>query len=197
VIDGAPGGGGVHTLGNVSTLKFANLCKSFVGLFLQQFAGLFFESMKFSYAALIIAISCLSGCSAPDKTAAETALRQEIESQSNGNIKLISFSKTDGQSMDVGGLQMRQINYTAQIEFAQNGTWLSGGWPGKLVYNFTTKISTSQSVSTRLLESMDLPVRVSEGGHAQIKGTMTGTKKDNGWQFETSESSLVSPIAPN
>jgi hypothetical protein len=153
--------------------------------------------MKPIYFTLILA-ACVCGCSAPEEnTAAEAALRQEIESQSKGYIKLVSFTKMDGQSINTGGLKMRQIEYTAEIEFEHRGTWLSGGWPGRLVYHFTMEVQKSQTATMALLSSIDAPIIVSAGGHAQIKGTMDGTKKDSGWQFETSESSLVTQTVSN
>jgi hypothetical protein len=151
--------------------------------------------MKYLYLALMGA-ACLCGCSA-DNTAAEAALRQEIEGQSHGNIKLVSFTKMNGESMNAGGLEMRQIDYAAKIEFEHRGTWLSGGWPGKLVYNFTTEVQKPQTATMSLLNSIDAPVGVSQGSHAEIQGTMQGTKKDNGWEFQTSASSLITPTTSN
>jgi hypothetical protein len=153
--------------------------------------------MKFFYLTLLVA-ACICGCSAPeDETAAEAALRHEIDGQSQGNMKLVSFTKTNGQSMSAGGMEIRQIDYAAEIEFEQSGTWRSGGWPGRLVYYFTTEIHTPQSSLDAMASAIDSPIIVHAQGRAQIQGKMAGTKKDNGWQFQTSESSLVTPIVSN
>jgi hypothetical protein len=149
--------------------------------------------MRLLYLALIAA--CICGCSNwGDESAAEAALRQEIDGQSQGHIKLVSFAKTDGQSGNVSGVDVRQIDYTAWIEFEQNGTWLSGGWPGRLAYSFTSEIYKPRSELDALNSAGSGPVVVNAQGRAQIKGTMVGTKKDSGWQFQTSASVLVTPL---
>lgn len=144
---------------------------------------------------ILVASACICGCSAPeDESAAESALRQEVEGQSQGAVKLVSFTKTDGKSMDFGGMKTREVDYTAEVEFEQNGTWLSGGYPGRLGFRFTTTVQKSKGATMDLLNSFDGPVRVSQGSRAEIAGAMGGTKNDNGWQFQTTESHLVTPL---
>jgi hypothetical protein len=141
----------------------------------------------------IVVAACVCGCSpSPSpEAAAREAFRREVEGESQGNIKVVSFVKTDGQSANTFGIESREIDFNAEIEIMRRGTWLSGGWPGRLAYNFTTNFQTSSTATMSLLESVDAPMLVHHGDQIQIKGTMSGTKKDSGWQFETTQSSLT------
>ena len=69
----------------------------------------------------------MAGCnSAPSPGDAEKVLSQQIESQSGGQIKLVSFKKTDGQKFVENAIQGYKMDYEAEIEFQSDGLWVSG-----------------------------------------------------------------------
>jgi hypothetical protein len=88
--------------------------------------------------SFLIAISLLpmTGCSSsPSSSTAEELLRKKINEESKGRIKLVSFSKTNGQEAAPMGVPSYKLEYEAEIEFLDDCRWgtkndLDGGWRG-------------------------------------------------------------------
>lgn len=78
------------------------------------------------FVILLISISLLPmlGCSSgPSSSAAEALLQERINNQSKGRIKLISFSKTNGQEATPMGVPSYKFDYEAEIEFLDECRW--------------------------------------------------------------------------
>ena len=133
----------------------------------------------------------LSGCSSSQSDVAEQELRGEIESQSEGHIKLLSFGKTDGQKFELNGMQGYRLDFEAEITFEQDGTWLSGGdWPNRLSFRFSKDRPSSGSIAG-FMDTIDGGRAAHSGERIRIGGVMLGTKKESGWKFEPSESHVA------
>jgi hypothetical protein len=138
------------------------------------------------YAALISIL--VPGCSptpsqSPEEIA-ESILRRDIQNQSQAYIRLISFRKLDGQTMNVFGVDTREIRFEATLEFAAAGWWLSG-YSGHLDYKF---VPGTQAINGAFQPSP--PISVTKDSQVIISGTIEGNKTDNGWQFSVASSSI-------
>src|ERR1017187_3590530 len=64
-----------------------------------------------------LALGCaivIAGCSvSPSANDAEQVLRQQVDSESGGQIKLVNFKKTDGQKFELSGIQGYIMAYEA------------------------------------------------------------------------------------
>jgi len=139
----------------------------------------------------ILAVAlCLVGCSDSSSESlteiAQGVLNSQIQSQSQGKIHLTSFTKTNGQDMEVAGVKIREIQFEATIEFAAAGNWRTGGG------GFSSCLSYEFVPGTKPLMfpySRDA-ILVSAWSQMTIHGTMRGHKTDNGWEFEVASSGL-------
>ena len=98
-------------------------------------------------------------------------------------MKLISFTKVNGQTGNVFGVDRRVINFEATIQFTVAGTWLPGSsYRAFLDYQF---VPAPQVANTQFGQQA---IGVKQDNVVYIKGMIEGTKMDNGWQFEVSKS---------
>ena len=51
--------------------------------------------------------------------------RQQVESQSKGQIKLVVFKKTDGQQFITNDVKGYKLDFEAEITFEKDGSWLA------------------------------------------------------------------------
>jgi hypothetical protein len=73
---------------------------------------------------LVISLLPMLGCSSgPSSSTGVKFLRQRINNQSKGRIKLVSFSKTNGQEMAPMGVPSYKLDYEAEIEFLEDCRW--------------------------------------------------------------------------
>jgi hypothetical protein len=87
---------------------------------------------------LLLAVSLfpLLGCSSgPSSSVAEEFLRERIKKESQERIKLVGFSKTNGQEAAPMGVPSYKLDYEAEIEFLDDCRWgtksdFDGGWRG-------------------------------------------------------------------
>lgn len=111
------------------------------------------------------------------KTAqAEDALRKEIDSESQGNIALAEFNKTDGQATETFGVKGYNLKFDGDITFKTSGIWLtrSLGSP-TLTFTFSkTPVAFGQ---------MNGATQVHAGDTVKIAGTLEGRQSENGWNF--------------
>lgn len=95
--------------------------------------SVFVAAVQLTMAILILAIS---GCSSgPSTSAAEEFAREQIKKQSQDRIKLVGFSKIDGQESAPNGIPSYKLDYEAELEFLENCRWgtkhgVNGGWNG-------------------------------------------------------------------
>lgn len=128
---------------------------------------------------------CVAASSASPASEAETAMRQQVDSESGGQIKLTRFSKTDGQTFESGGVQRCKIDFEAEVEFEQDGQWLSGNVM-EMKFNFSTK---APDMMRTMVEGGKT---VHRGDAAKIAGVLKGEKWESGWKFEIDESRIIS-----
>jgi hypothetical protein len=159
-----------------------------------------FMKTKLFLAWALISGFLMAGCSSsPSAGDAEQVLRQQIDSESNGQIKLVSFRKTDGQKQVVNGVQLYELDYEAEIEFETDGTWLSdiGGGQG-ISFKLLTGADRPTTNLGQFGEMPYSPKDVHRGSRAKISGVMEGEKKESGWKLEVgSKYSILGLTTPN
>lgn len=133
----------------------------------------------------------LASCS-PPTDGAEAALREQVEKDSGGHIKLVSFTKTDGQQFNVNGVEGYRLVFKADLEFDHAGSWSTGlAVPGvRLSYNFSFGLPGNGGVAG-MLSAIGGDRAVQLGQQIPITGVMTGTKSENGWSFVPTESRIA------
>jgi hypothetical protein len=86
------------------------------------------------FLAVIFLLPLLACSSAPSSSAAEEFLREKINRESQGRIKLVSFTKTNGQESTPQGIPTYKLDYEAEIEFLDDCRWGTTqdfiGWRG-------------------------------------------------------------------
>jgi hypothetical protein len=117
---------------------------------------------------------------------AEDSLRKEINSESQGNIELAGFAKTDGTATETFGVKGYNLQFSGQIVFKSAGHWLAHNPMAGPNLTFTF------SATPVAFGQMNGATKVSAGASAKIAGTMEGLKSDNGWNFNMSECHVVS-----
>jgi hypothetical protein len=133
------------------------------------------------------------GHTADIATTAETALRNQIESESHGQIQLVSFRKTDGEKRNDGRYE---LDYEAQIRFAAAGQWLTHDVMNYSVQGLTFSFSTAQPREGNSFDALNGGMAGGVAVHffdeAKIAGRMIGDRKESGWKFESVDSHIVS-----
>ena len=117
---------------------------------------------------------------------AEEALGKEIKFESQGNIVLSDFAKTDGQSTETFGVKGYNLQFSGQIIFKSSGIWLAHNPMAGPTLTFTF------SQTSVAFGQMNGATKVVAGATMKIAGTMEGQKSDNSWNFNMSECHVVS-----
>jgi len=133
----------------------------------------------------------IAGCS-PSLDEAKLVLQQRIASESQEHIRVVSFTKTDEQKFETGGVQGRRISYAAEVEFDDDGLWSRGVGNEALAFEFSTNLPPKHAGGVALA-MMDLGgVRhMFKGECIKIVGVMTGTKSESGWRYELKENHIA------
>ncbi|MEK6676267.1 MAG: hypothetical protein AABZ47_11520 [Planctomycetota bacterium] len=127
-----------------------------------------------------ILAATFAGCSGqPAATAGEKLIRDKIQDQAEGRIKLVSFRKTNGQTREAFGMQEYVMEWEGEIEFLQDCRW------GPFVYgtytwsgDFHTDISTSRIGFGGRLDDARM------GQKVRLTGSLTFRKTEKGWRGE-------------
>jgi hypothetical protein len=91
---------------------------------MQLYSKFFSTRFLFLLIILFFLAFTLSGCfSKPNETEVKDLLVQEIKKKSNGLIKVINFKKTNGSEFNKGGLNIYQMEWTADLEFSEDCLW--------------------------------------------------------------------------
>ena len=148
---------------------------------------------------VIVCAVLISGCnSAPSSGDAEKVLRQQIESESGGQIKLVSFKKTDGQKFVENAIQRYKMDYEVEIEFKSDGTWLTRDILNHshdgLTFSFSAS-AVSHNVFDQISSGAAGGTLVHNGDRGMVVGVMEGEKKESGWKFRVGENHFVSTPA--
>jgi hypothetical protein len=128
---------------------------------------------------IVAGIFLFSNFGAQKESEAQNTLTQYIDSQSQGQIKLTSFKKTDGQKSEVMGVECYSLSYEADITFASDGFWLAHVYGQSLTFNF--------SKTGVAFGGMNGQTQVHSGDHVKIGGVMQGQKSEKGWTFSVGE----------
>lgn len=135
-------------------------------------------------AATMLLCGCHSSPSRPSPSEAQKALSQEIQAESHGQIKLISFTKTDGQSFVEDAVQSYKMSYEALIEFEANGVWLAHEDDTPLGFTFDFHSGAPSDPLDVLQAASERACKVKHGQKIKIKGTITAEKTERGWKFD-------------
>jgi hypothetical protein len=114
---------------------------------------------------------------------AEKILRDQIDSQSKGQIKLVKFTKTEGQSL--AGDTVYKLLYEAELEFKADGTWLSRDFLNHhgLTYTFNPGPRSTTAMG-EFANNSNGGTAMKTGDHATIAGKIMAQKGANGWVFD-------------
>ncbi len=118
----------------------------------------------------------------PSAGMARDILRQRIEEQGKGNVRLVSFEKVNAVEGVVLGQTLYELQYEAEIEFLETGSWLQGAM-GTKRFEFS-KERYGGSFSSQVAASLDGAVAVKQGQHEKLRGTLQFKKTERGWQGE-------------
>ena len=130
-----------------------------------------------------------AGCS-PSLDEAKQVLQQQITSQSQGHIKLVSFRKTALQEIQVQGVLGRRIIYAAEVEFDQRGLWSRGVGNKSLGFEFSPNLIPATGDIAGMMKDLQGERQMCEGERVRIAGMMTGTKPESGWKYELNENRI-------
>lgn len=118
----------------------------------------------------------LVGCSGkPSEGMGQKALDHQIQTQSKGQIKLMSFHKTNGTGDD----KVYAVEYEAEIEFQTDGYWTHGG--AMVPFGFAAQISPYDRM---MAAGMGAITEVHKGQRQTINGALQFVKTEKGWQGE-------------
>ena len=110
-------------------------------------------------------------------------LDRQIQNQSNGKIKLVSFKKTNG--MEDGNSY--QLEYEAQIEFlAGPAFWNRGSAIDPLSFEFSNG-QLGSGATAQLLGAVVGANNVQQGQHLTVKGVFRFQKTERGWLGQDGE----------
>ena len=150
-----------------------------------------FQHVSFSAFGLMVSAFCFFlfvGCS-PSLDDAKLVLQQRIATESQGHIKLVSFSKTDLKEFQAKGVPGRRLSYAADIEFDANGVW--SRWvdnPTLLNFEFAAVGSGQVGAVAVLTRDLQGHREMGKGDRIRIVGVMTGTKTEKGWKYDLNKS---------
>ena len=129
-----------------------------------------------------------AGCSSPGDDA-EAQLRQLVDSDSQSNIKLVSFSQKEGREAKISTDEDYVVTFEAKIEIENTGTWVRDADGNR--FRFSTQQRSGGGMAD-LLGSIQNEVPVQQGQQIMINGTMTGSKTENGWKFGLTSERIMS-----
>lgn len=125
--------------------------------------------------AVILLLTLLGCSSGPSSSAAEEFVREKINKESEGKIKLVSFSKTNGQEAAPMGIPSYKLHYEAEIEFLDDcrwGTEDSSGWRGDFEV-FPVGVVTLSYPPFR---------EATKGSRTKVRGSVIFEKTEAGWR---------------
>lgn len=115
---------------------------------------------------------------------AEKLLREKIQNESKGLIKLVKFSKTNGQEINILGMPLYKVEYDASIEFLDDCFWgnfyLDFGEGYKWKGNFNTYNSRPPSIMG--IPPPETHEAGEKGKRTEVKGDLILEKTEKGWR---------------
>jgi len=140
------------------------------------------------FAAALLAVLVLSGCGGPPSSSdGRKQLEIRIQSESNGLIQLVSFDKTNGMEMEMGGMKVYKMEYTAEIECLENCSWGGGGMFGAWDGHFRAikgSVDTSGLNGLMAIASGTQGMtKANKGQRTKVKGDFAFMKTEQGWKL--------------
>lgn len=87
------------------------------------------------WVCLLFLFAMLGGCSsAPSVSEGRKVFEQVLRKESRGLIKVVNFSKTNGQEGNVNGIKTYKMEFEAEIEFIDNCYWAGNDFGYYLLY---------------------------------------------------------------
>jgi hypothetical protein len=139
-----------------------------------------------SRAILVVAVVACSGCSnLPSASDGEKLIRNKINDQAGGRIKLVGFKKTNGQVMEAFGSRGYRMEWEGQIEFLSDCYWGpfdgGGSWSGDF-YTVAGKPEHPDTMASFLQPQYVGKKEVSKGQKIRVSGTLVFEKTEKGWR---------------
>ena len=140
------------------------------------------KQIRWFLSLLVVCGALLQGCtSAPSERQAELLIDQRIQEDAGGNIRLVSFSKTDGQMQDVSSEKVYTLDFSSKIEFMQDCMWgpvFGNRWQGR----FLAIPGIATGIMSQFGNMDKQPGR--KGQKVEVKGKIVFHKTERGWQGE-------------
>jgi hypothetical protein len=112
----------------------------------------------------------VGGDCAPDISQAEPFLRHIAEKESQGRLKLMSVTKTDGRALGQNGYE---LFYTATVELTQDATYTTS--------NFTTWVYPNTNPPPGPAAGFPGLVNARTGTQGIIRSSVMFEKRESGW----------------
>jgi len=146
-----------------------------------------------------LALFCSACSSRPSVSEGRTKLEADIERDSSGLMRLLSFEKTDGVNREISGLKVYELYYRAEIEFVEDCLWTGGSDAShpflalQLPPEIEAKVTNEQKeVEAKVAEklrkrfsitatSVDKNIRVKKGDRKQVTGQLLFKRTERGW----------------
>lgn len=124
----------------------------------------------------------------PSEVIARQTVELQIRKYSNGLFRLTRFTKTNGLNMEVMGIKVYQLEYTAEIQFT--------GFEGKAWWGGSSELQKRPFSATRVPPDTGPPWlqsqlgtlhwgerRMSSGDEIRFTGTLVFEMTENGWRL--------------
>lgn len=138
--------------------------------------------------ALVVLGTGCSRASPPSEADGNQEVRERIEAEADGRIKLLSFRKTDGQASDVHGVRRYELDWEGEIEFLEDCAWgpfLYSGreapWQGRFKTLPMSAEVDSRSDSEKRSEWLRMRA-VKKGEKVKCSGSLKYEESESGWR---------------
>ena len=123
----------------------------------------------------VFTVLALCGCGGqPSPSEGRKELERQIQAQSNGLIKLVSFDKTNGVNQEVQGMSLYEMDFTAEIEFLDDCIW-----DGEQIY---TPMNFRAQRGERSVFNIGWK-KAGKGQHKKVNGQFMFQSTEQGWRI--------------
>jgi hypothetical protein len=134
---------------------------------------------------IVAAIGLYAGCSSksPSQTDAKSAIEAKIRAESRGNIRLLEFTKTDGQERVESGVRLYRMEYELTIAFIRDCRWLHHDLLGLSFRASTTEIPQGIRGIAWIAQPENQGENVRNGDRRKLSGFLEFERTENGWRL--------------
>lgn len=136
---------------------------------------------------LLVAGFCalITGCSSkPSEGDGNQAVKNQINQDSQGRIKLVGFHKTNGQMADINAVKVYNLEFDAEIEFTSDCKWITGGDMDLGFRTLPSADKTTGPFAQFIAGEVEAGVKVRQGQRVRVSGVIQFEKKENGWSVD-------------